>query len=127
MELARLSQDLGLSTRITWIDAVPNVDLAHYYASADVFCTPSRWEGFGIVFVEAMAAGSVVVTSNVAPMNEFISHRKSGILVDDHENPEVDKMKNYIQFHLQLLQALVIYLRRSLKGLHRLNYGGEQY
>ena len=39
------------------------------------------------MFVEAMACGSRVVTSNLGPMNEFVKHQHSGLLVDNYEDP----------------------------------------
>jgi len=50
-------------------------------------CTPSRSEGFGLVFIEALASECVVVTSDIAPMNEFIKDGENGLLVKDFENP----------------------------------------
>jgi glycosyltransferase involved in cell wall biosynthesis/ubiquinone/menaquinone biosynthesis C-methylase UbiE len=71
-----------------FVDAVPNAELARWYAFADVMCTPSRWEGFGIVFAEALASGALVVTSDVAPMNEFVTHEQDGLLVERFEDPD---------------------------------------
>ena len=51
-------------------------------------CTPSRWEGFGIVFIEALACEAIVVTSDIAPMNEYIKNMINGLLVKDYENPQ---------------------------------------
>ena len=39
-------------------------------------CTPSKWEGFGLVFVEAAACGAKIITSDVPPMNEYFSNGK---------------------------------------------------
>ena len=44
-------------------------------------CVPSRGEGFGIVFIEAAACGSVIVTSDIAPMNEFLTNGVNAIFV----------------------------------------------
>ena len=49
-------------------------------------CTPSRWEGFGIVFIEALACEAIVVTSDIPPMNEYITNGSNGLLVKDYEN-----------------------------------------
>ncbi|MDZ7260587.1 MAG: glycosyltransferase family 4 protein [candidate division KSB1 bacterium] len=47
----------------------------------DVLVLPSLWEGFGIVLIEAMAAGKPVVTTNVSSMPEIVSHGQTGFLV----------------------------------------------
>jgi len=84
---ARLAADLGVADRCAWIDAVDNHDLPRWYSACDCFCVPSRWEGFGIVFVEAAACGAPIVTSDIAPMNEYLAHDESACLVADFESP----------------------------------------
>ncbi len=83
-EHARIAQlvaahDLGAT--VTLLRNLPFAALAREYAHADVFCLPSWQEGFGIVFVEAMAAGLPVVSTNLAAMPELIGHGTTGILV----------------------------------------------
>ncbi len=85
--MIELAAQLGISKRVHLIDHVPNQELKYFFWLADVFCVPSRWEGFGIVFIEAMASsGAVVVTSDIAPMNEFVINRENGLLVAAYEN-----------------------------------------
>ena len=67
--------------------AICKKDLSKYYSWCHCLCVPSRWEGFGIVFIESMACESVVVTSDIAPMNEFIKHEENGLLVKKYEDP----------------------------------------
>ena len=40
-----------------------------------------------MVFIEALACGSVVVTSDILPMREYIVHMQNGLLVKTFENP----------------------------------------
>ena len=47
----------------------------------DVSVIPSRWEGFGMVILEAFASGSCVVATSVGGIPEIIEHEKTGILV----------------------------------------------
>ena len=51
------------------------------YAAADLFVAPSRFESFGLVFVEAMRAGKPVIGCNAGGMPEIIAHGVNGLLV----------------------------------------------
>jgi glycosyltransferase involved in cell wall biosynthesis len=77
----------GVHDRCYFIDALDQSELARYYAWADCMCTPSRSEGFGIVFIEALSCEAVVVTSDIAPMNGYIKNMTNGILVKEYLNP----------------------------------------
>lgn len=83
-----LAKEQGVIERCYFIDSINNEELPLYYSLADCMCVPSRWEGFGIVFIEALACGSIVVTSDIAPMNEYIKHGENGLLVREYENPK---------------------------------------
>ena len=56
-------------------------DVAQVMADLDVFVLPSLWEGFGLVLVEAMAAGRPVVASAVGPIPEIVVDGVTGLLV----------------------------------------------
>jgi len=82
-----LAKQIGVSHRCFWIESVKNSELPLWYSWCDCFCVPSRWEGFGIVFIEAAACGAAIVTSDIAPMNEYLTHNVSAYLVKEYENP----------------------------------------
>jgi malonyl-CoA O-methyltransferase len=86
--LRALAGEIGVSGRCRFVETVRNDLLYRYYNWAHAVVTPSRWEGFGIVFVEALASGAVVVTSNIRPMSEYIEHERNGLLVDGPEDAE---------------------------------------
>jgi glycosyltransferase involved in cell wall biosynthesis/GT2 family glycosyltransferase len=52
------------------------------YASCDLFVAPSRFESFGLVFLEAMREGKPVVGCNAGGMPEVVAHEDSGLLVE---------------------------------------------
>jgi glycosyltransferase involved in cell wall biosynthesis len=81
------AEALGVAERCAFLGAVPNETLPSYYRFCACMCVPSRWEGFGIVFIEAMACGASVISSAIAPMTEYIQHGANGILVEAFEDP----------------------------------------
>lgn len=84
----KLAQSEGVLDRCYFLDRVSNDEMPLWYSWCDCMCTPSRWEGFGYVFIEATACESIVVTSNLGPMNEYLTNGKDAILVDEYENPQ---------------------------------------
>ena len=59
------------------------LDLAYYYANADVFVFPSRWETFGLVMVEAMACGTPVAAYPAPGPLDVVDIGKTGYLGED--------------------------------------------
>ena len=86
-------------------------------------CVPSRWEGFGIVFIEALACESIVVTSDIAPMNEYIKHGRNGLLVKDYENPKaLAEMIKTACNDKRLQECLKINTRKSVERFEKNKY-----
>lgn len=70
--LQRTTYNLQLNDRVRFLGAVPHGELPEYLSAADVFCRPSRSEGFGSSFIEAMAAGVPVVATPVGGIPDFL-------------------------------------------------------
>ncbi len=79
IRLGRLWRELRLETLVTWVGEAPRHELAREYNRADVFCLPSVQEGFGIAFLEAMAAGKPIVAARAAAVPEVV---RRGVLVE---------------------------------------------
>jgi len=67
---------------VRFIGRVPEEELPRYYHTCDVFCAPSLgYESFGMVLVEAMAAGKPVVASAIPGYTEVVKSGAEGLLV----------------------------------------------
>ncbi|MCS5700941.1 glycosyltransferase family 4 protein [Cyanobium sp. FGCU-52] len=81
-ELVALVQRLGLEEQVELLGALASdAEVRAWYGRASVFCLPSEQEGFGIVFLEAMAAGLPVVSTTAAAIPEVVPHGQAGLLV----------------------------------------------
>jgi glycosyltransferase involved in cell wall biosynthesis len=77
---------LGLADRITLLGAVAAEEVAPLYLSADLFVLPSRFEGYGMAYTEAIAHGVPVVGTTAGAIPQTVS-ADAGVLVapDDVE------------------------------------------
>jgi glycosyltransferase involved in cell wall biosynthesis len=80
-ELKELVKELSVDKRITFLGYQPQSVTADYLSLGDVFARPSRQEGFGISFIEAMATGLPVIGTPVGGIEDIIHPNKDGILV----------------------------------------------
>ncbi|MDH3327722.1 MAG: glycosyltransferase family 4 protein [Desulfobulbaceae bacterium] len=72
---------IGLSEKqIKFLGYIPDEDMNRLYSGARLFLFPSLYEGFGLPPLEAMAAGTPVMVSNVSAMPEVVG--EAGVLVD---------------------------------------------
>lgn len=75
--------------RIVWIqEMVPTREKIVLYSHARVFCTPSIYEPFGIINLEAMACETPVVASRIGGMKEIVLPGKTGLLVPLEQQSE---------------------------------------
>ena len=72
--LRRLTGELRLDDTVAWLGDVSRSALAEEYNRSDAFCLPSVQEGFGIVLLEAMAAGRPILAARAAAIPEVAPH-----------------------------------------------------
>jgi phosphatidylinositol alpha-1,6-mannosyltransferase len=73
---------LGLEERVTFTGFVSEATLAELYARCAAFVMPSRGEGFGLVYLEAMRAGKPVIAAKGGAAEEIVVDGATGLLVD---------------------------------------------
>jgi glycosyltransferase involved in cell wall biosynthesis len=70
LPLAPLGEELGLGRSLRLLGHVSDADLRALYAAAEAFVYPSDYEGFGLPVLEAMAAGTPVITLDNSSLRE---------------------------------------------------------
>ncbi|PIR45657.1 MAG: hypothetical protein COV09_00235 [Candidatus Vogelbacteria bacterium CG10_big_fil_rev_8_21_14_0_10_50_13] len=85
--LKDLVKELALDTRVNFLGSLSSKQVAEELARASVFARPSRSEGLGNSFLEAMAAGVPVVGTLVGGIPDFLAPGESGFAAEP-DNPE---------------------------------------
>jgi len=94
-ELEKLSSELKVNNNVIFTGPITNHELPRYYASADLFIAPSIQtkqgdrEGFPTVFLEAMASGTPIITTNIEGIREIIQEKKNGFIVTQKSSEEL--------------------------------------
>ncbi|MHC5729429.1 MAG: glycosyltransferase, partial [Nostoc sp.] len=91
---------LGLQNCVTLAGFVPDEQLCDYYNLCDVFAMPSKREGFGIVYLEALGCGKPVLGGNQDGAIDALCHGELGALV----NP--DNVEEIARTLVQILQGI---------------------
>jgi len=85
--LEEKARALGVADKVIFAGYVEEAEKADHYRLADVYVMPSRGEGFGIVFLEALACGVPAIGSKLDGSREALADGRLGLLVDP-TNPE---------------------------------------
>jgi glycosyltransferase involved in cell wall biosynthesis len=91
---------------VTMVGWVGQDELPDYYGAADVFVGPSLREAQGIVFIEALAAGLPVVTTNQGGMKDFIQEGKNGFMVEERSSEALFAVLKALYTDRSLLKRL---------------------
>lgn len=78
--LERLIKELSLNGVVHFHGNLKNEEVRKYYENSQIFVFPTLNEGFGIVLLEAMATGNIILASNCSSIPEIITNNRSGVL-----------------------------------------------
>jgi glycosyltransferase involved in cell wall biosynthesis len=85
--LMKIAKELNLKNKVFFEGFVKDEDLPYYYSSCDIFASCSIIEGFGLIFLEAMASGKPVVAFNIASIPEVVGN--GGIIIKNFDLKEM--------------------------------------
>ncbi|SYW15661.1 glycosyltransferase family 4 protein [Oenococcus oeni] len=68
---------------VHFIGPLSSEKLSEYFNLCDIFCMPSRFEAYGIVFAEALCYGLPCIARNKFEMKNIIHDGKNGLLIED--------------------------------------------
>ncbi|MBI4299452.1 MAG: glycosyltransferase family 4 protein [Chloroflexi bacterium] len=102
---------------VVFLGSVSRAELPRYYRTADIFCAPATGkESFGIVLLEAMAAGKPIVASNIDGYSSVVSHGKEGLLVEPRSEESLAKALVTLIANPELRHEMGILSRSKAEG-----------
>jgi phosphatidyl-myo-inositol dimannoside synthase len=87
--IEKLVKDLNVHQYVTLAGFIPDSELADHYNLCDAFAMPSKGEGFGIVYLEALSCGKPVLGGNQDGAIDALCFGKLGVLVDPDDIDEI--------------------------------------
>ncbi|MBD2335786.1 glycosyltransferase family 4 protein [Calothrix sp. FACHB-156] len=97
--IKQLISQYQLQDRVTLTGFVPDEELSSHYHMCDIFAMPSKGEGFGIVYLEALACGKPTLAGNQDGAQDALCQGELGVLVDP------DDIEAIAQALIQILQG----------------------
>jgi len=110
--LRKEAQDCGVAKQVHFFPSISRKELAALYFGADIFALPSTGEGFGLVFLEAMAFGKAIVGANAGGVPDVVQHERDGLLV----TPTVEAVSGAVR---RLLSDPLLRKRLGMQGQER--------
>ena len=112
--LESLVEKLNLKEKVKFLGEIPNEKVPEYLAAADCFILPSLREGFGIVILEAQAAGVPVIGTKVGGILDLIEDGATGLLVAPGNASQIQEAVIKIQSEPKLSKILIENAKENL-------------
>lgn len=95
-KLQKQVDSFGLSSRVKFLGFVAHKEIPDYLSACDIFIRPSRSEGFGNSFIEAMAARLPVIATPVGGIPDFLTDNETGVFCSPDNPQSIVKAVNKI-------------------------------
>ncbi len=104
-ELENLCQELGISNKVRFLGVLNHQEVMKQLMSSDIFVMVSN-ETFGLVYLEAMAKGNIVIGAKGFGIDGVVSNGVNGFLVSSSDERELVKLLEYNLGNLQQLEKV---------------------
>lgn len=94
--LKQLAHKLGVAKRVFFHGFIPYEKLPQFLAQGRIFIRPSRSEGLGNSFLEAMACGLPIIGTRVGGIADFLTDNVTGFVVKDEDPEDIARVVNNI-------------------------------
>jgi glycosyltransferase involved in cell wall biosynthesis len=112
--LESLVENLDIANLVEFVGFVQHREIPGHFSNASVFVGPSVTtetgykEGFGLVFVEAMAAGLPVIGSRSGGITDTVKHLETGLLVEERDSEQIAKYILELSCNSSLREKLIM-------------------
>jgi len=104
--LRSVAANLGISDRVYFLENLSRQEIAACYARADLFALPSTAEGFGLVFLEAMAFSKAAIGAASGGATDVIEDGVNGLLVPPNDEERLAQALDRLLCDATLRSAL---------------------
>lgn len=115
--LEALADELGVSKSVHFLGQLPNEAVLAEMSKAQFFCMPSVREGFGIVYLEAMASGCVAIGTEGEGIADLIESGKNGFLVPPEDSEAIWRVMQRCLQHPAEAEAIAARGRKDALSL----------
>jgi len=105
-KLRRMAYSLGLSDCVNFLGRQPYQRVIEHMADCDIFVLPSWNEGFGVVYLEAMANGKPVIGCQGEGIEDFVENSKTGLLVKPRDVDSLVEALDFLLSHPEEAKAM---------------------
>jgi glycosyltransferase involved in cell wall biosynthesis len=106
-KLQKLVLSLGLEKRVKFLGFIKHRELPLYLSISDIFIRPSRSEGFGNSFIEAMAASVPVIATPVGGIPDFLDDKETGVFCSPDNPKSISEAVNLILNNNEIRERII--------------------
>ena len=115
-KLKAVARELGLDKKVLFFGHIGHDELPRYLKISDVFVRPSRSEGLGSAFLEAMAAGLPVIATPVGGIPDFLKDGETGLFCEVNNPRDLREKVQLILNDDSLRQKIIANSRELIAG-----------